>query len=156
MDALLIFLGILLLLAGIIGSFVPVLPGPPLAFLALLLQQFKAEAPYSLKFLLIWAGITIGVSVIDYVIPAYGTRVMGGSKYGIWGCFIGLFIGIWWAPFGLIAGPFLGAFIAELWYNNNSNKALKAAFGSFIGFVAGSLLKLICCVMMCYYFITVL
>jgi uncharacterized protein YqgC (DUF456 family) len=94
------------------------------------------------------------VSILDYVIPIYGTRKFGGTKYGVWGCTIGLFLGIFIPPWGLIIGPFAGALIGEVIGNNNSENALKAAMGSFIGFLFGTLLKLIACCMMMYYLIT--
>jgi len=146
-------MGGLLILGGIIGSIVPFLPGPPLAYVGLLLQQLRSDPPFTVKFLLIWAGITILVSVLDYFIPLYGTKKFGGSKYGMWGCTIGLFAGIFFPPWGIIAGPFLGAFVGEMIASNQSDQALRAALGSFIGFLFGTLLKLIACFMMGWYLI---
>jgi uncharacterized protein YqgC (DUF456 family) len=153
MDVVLLAVGVLLMIAGIAGCVLPFLPGPPLSFLALLIQQFQSAPPYSSKFLWIWAGITLAVTLLDYVIPVYGTRKYGGSRYGVWGCIIGLIFGLWFGPLGIIAGPFIGAFIGELIANNNTNHALRAAMGSFIGFIVGTLLKMIACFVMVYYFI---
>ncbi|MBA4057272.1 MAG: DUF456 domain-containing protein [Marivirga sp.] len=153
MATVLIIIGIILLLAGIAGCILPLLPGPPLCFLALLIQQLNDKPPFTTDFLLIWAGITIVVTILDYVIPLYGTRKFGGSKYGIWGCTIGLIAGFWLGPFGIIIGPFVGAFVGEIIANNDSATALKSAFGSFIGFLFGTLLKLVVCVTMCWYFV---
>jgi uncharacterized protein YqgC (DUF456 family) len=153
MDVVLLTVGVLLMIAGIAGCILPFLPGPPLSFLALLIQQLQTTAPYTSKFLWIWAGITVTVTLLDYVIPVYGTRKYGGSRYGIWGCIIGLIFGLWFGPFGIIAGPFIGAFIGELIANNNTDHALRAAMGSFIGFIVGTLLKMIACFVMVYYFI---
>jgi uncharacterized protein YqgC (DUF456 family) len=100
-----------------------------------------------------WAGITLVVTVMDYVIPVYGTRKFGGTRYGMWGCTIGLIAGVFFPPWGLIIGPFAGALVGELIGNNNSDKALKAALGSFVGFLFGTLLKLIACFVMFYYLI---
>lgn len=143
------------MLVGILGSILPLLPGPPLCFLALLIQQLRADAPFTPKFLWIWAGITIVVTGLDYIIPLYGTRKFGGSKYGIWGCTIGLLAGFWMGPLGIIIGPFAGAFIGEMIASNNSDHALKAAWGSFVGFLLGTLLKLVVCFVMAWYLIKV-
>jgi len=105
--------------------------------------------------MLIWAGIVLVVSVLDYLIPVYGTKKFGGTKYGMWGCMIGLIAGIWLGPWGIITGPFLGALLGELLANNHTG-AFKAALGSFIGFLFSTLLKLIACVMMAWYFIMAL
>jgi uncharacterized protein YqgC (DUF456 family) len=90
---------------------------------------------------------------MDYVIPLFGTKTFGGTKYGIWGCTIGLIAGFWMGPVGIIVGPFLGAFIGEVIYNNNTNQAFKAAWGSFLGFLFGTLLKLVTCLIMAWYLI---
>jgi len=93
------------------------------------------------------------VTLFDYYIPIYGTKKFGGTTYGVWGCTIGLVAGLWLGPIGIIIGPFAGAFIGEMIANNNSEKAFKAAMGSFIGFLAGTLLKLVVCLVMAYYFV---
>jgi len=155
MDILWIIVAALFLLAGIIGCILPFLPGPPLAYVGLLFIQLKSDPPFSLKFILIWAGIVLVVSVLDYLIPVYGTKKFGGTKYGMWGCMIGLIAGIWLGPWGIITGPFLGALLGELLANNHTG-AFKAALGSFIGFLFSTLLKLIACVMMAWYFIMAL
>lgn len=153
MDILWICLGVLLMVVGLAGSILPFLPGPPLCYLALLIQQLQSDPPFSTRFLLIWAGITVVVIGLDYVIPLYGTKRFGGTRYGMWGCVIGLIGGVWLGPFGLVIGPFLGALIGELIGNAQSDHALRAAFGSFVGFLFGTLLKLIVCFVMGWYFV---
>ena len=113
MDTLWVILGILAMIVGILGCVLPLLPGPPLGFLALLIQQLKADPPFTSKFLWIWAGVAVVVTALDYIIPLFGTKTFGGSKYGIWGCTIGWIAGFWMSPLGIIAGPFVGAFIGE-------------------------------------------
>ena len=140
------------MLVGLAGCILPFLPGPPLCYLALLVQQFQSSPPYSTNFLLLWAGITIVVTALDYVIPVYGTKRFGGTRYGMWGCVIGLVGGLWMGPIGLIIGPFAGAFIGELIGNAKSDHALKAAVGSFMGFLLGTLMKLVVCFVMGWYF----
>jgi uncharacterized protein len=152
-DTLLLTAGVILMLVGLAGCVLPFLPGPPLCYAALLIQQFQETPPYSTNFLVIWAIVTVVVTGLDYVIPIYGTRKYGGTKYGMWGCAIGLIVGIWLGPLGIILGPFVGAFIAELIANSNSEQALRAAWGSFVGFLLGTLLKLIACFVMIWYFI---
>lgn len=154
MDVFLLVSGVILMLAGLAGCILPFLPGPPLCYMALLIQQFQSTPPYSTDFLLIWAGITLVIVVLDYIIPVYGTKRFGGTKYGMWGCVIGLIGGLWMGPLGLIIGPFAGAFIGEIIGNAKSDHAIRAAFGSFVGFLLGTLLKLVACFVMGWYFIT--
>jgi uncharacterized protein len=153
MDVLWLVLGSLLMIVGLAGCVLPFLPGPPLCYVGLLIQQLQADPPYTTKFLLIWGVITVVITGLDYVIPVYGTKKFGGTKYGMWGCMIGLFAGLWFGPLGIIIGPFAGAFVGELMSNSSSDQAFKAAIGSFIGFLVGTLLKLVACFVMIWYFI---
>jgi hypothetical protein len=153
MDVLWLALGVILMLVGLAGCILPFLPGPPLCYIALLIQQLQSDPPYTTKFLLIWAGVTLLITALDYVIPIYGTKRFGGSKYGMWGCVVGLIGGLWMGPLGLIIGPFVGAFVGELIGNAKSDHAMRAALGSFVGFLLGTLLKLIACFVMGWYFI---
>lgn len=91
--------------------------------------------------------------IFDFLVPMWGTKKYGGSKYGIWGCAIGFLFAFWMGPLGVILGPLIGAFIGELIYQQNSQKALRAAKGAFIGFLFGSLLKFVSCLVMGYYLI---
>lgn len=153
MDALWLGLGVILMLVGLAGCILPFLPGPPLCYLALLIQQLQSTPPYSSDFLLLWAGIALVVTGLDYVIPLYGTKRFGGTRYGMWGCVVGLIGGLWLGPLGLIVGPFVGAFLGELIGNAQSDHAFRAAVGSFVGFLFGTLLKLVVCFIMGWYFI---
>lgn len=156
MDVFWLVLGIILLLAGLAGCLLPLLPGPPLAYMALLVLQLRTEPPFSLNFLLLWAVLVALVTLLDYIIPVYGTKKFGGTQAGVWGCTLGLLAGFWLGPLGIIIGPFVGAFVGEWLADRNSEKALRAAIGSFIGFLAGTVLKLVVCGVMTYYFILVL
>lgn len=153
MDALWLTLGVILMLAGIAGCILPLIPGPPLCFAALLIQQLQDDPPFTTRFLIIWALIALVVTGLDYVIPIYGTKKFGGTKYGMWGCIIGLVAGLWLGPVGIIVGPFVGALAGELIANRSSEQAMRAALGSFIGFLLGTLLKLIVCFVMVWYFV---
>ncbi|MES2573933.1 MAG: DUF456 domain-containing protein [Bacteroidota bacterium] len=157
MDLLLLIIGFGCVITGIFGSFLPVLPGPGLSWLGLALLYFTNAVPTNYWVLGITLLITILVSILDYVIPAKGTKRFGGSSYGIWGTNIGLIVGIFAPiPFGFIIGPFVGAFIGELLYDSNHQRALKAATGSFIGFLAGSFMKFVVCVVFLGLFLTII
>lgn len=109
----------------------------------------------SLTLLMVMLGVTIAVTVLDYLIPAYFTKLTGGTKAAAWGATIGLFAGAFIIPpMGMIMGSFLGAFLAEILYSDKTSaEALKSAFGSFVGFLAGTGIKLIACGVMMYYII---
>ncbi|MDM1406300.1 DUF456 domain-containing protein [Myroides sp. DF42-4-2] len=145
MDYFLLILGFLLLIGGIIGSVLPALPGPPVSWLGILCLSFVEGMEISS--LALWGSlvVTVVISVLDYVIPAQGTKRFGGSTYGVWGTNIGLVLGlITPIPLGFIIGPFLGALIGELLYDSRDiSRALKAAIGSFIGFLASTFLKVV-------------
>ena len=153
MDYVLIALGVVFMISGILGCVLPVIPGPPLSYIGLLFLHLTERYQFSTRFLVIWVVITAVVYALDYIIPAWGTKKFGGSKRGVWGSIIGLVIGLFFfPPFGIILGPFLGAVIGELTAGKDSGAALKSGFGSFIGFLAGTLLKLITSGMMTWYF----
>jgi hypothetical protein len=154
MDIVLIGFGIILMITGIIGCVLPFLPGPPLNYTGLLLLHFTDRYHFSNEFLVLWAIITAVVYGMDLVIPVWGTKKFGGSKYGIWGSVTGLLAGfLFFSPFGIIIGSFVGAVIGELFAGKDSGAALKSGFGSFAGFVAGTVLKLIASGMMTWYFV---
>jgi uncharacterized protein len=153
MDYLLIGLGILFIVGGILGCVLPLLPGPPLSYIGLLLLHFTEKHHFSTQFLLIWAVVTIIVYLLDYAIPVWGTKRFGGSRRGMWGSVIGLVVGLFFfPPFGIIVGPFLGAVVGELTAGKNSGAALRSGFGSFIGFLLGTLMKLIASGLMAWHF----
>ena len=152
METIIIILGALLILAGLLGSFLPVLPGPPISYVGLLLLQLTSTPPFSVQFLIIWALIVIAIMLLDNVVPAWGARKYGGSPYGVWGSILGLIAGFFFPPLGIIIGPIVGAFIGEMAGGKTSDQALKAAWGSFVGFLAGTLMKVIASGMMGYYF----
>jgi len=148
MDLILIIIGFLMMILGILGSFMPVLPGPSLSWLGLVLLYLTKAVPINYWVLGCTLLIAVLISILDYVIPSKGTKKSGGSSYGIWGTNIGLIVGIFAPiPFGFIIGPFVGAFIGEMLYDKNHNRAFKAATGSFIGFLASSFIKFVVCMM---------
>ncbi|MEI6139301.1 MAG: DUF456 domain-containing protein [Mariniphaga sp.] len=155
MDIFLIILGSLLMILGIFGCFLPVLPGPPLSYLALIAIHFTEKVEFSVSFLIWWGIVTVLISVLDYFIPIWGAKTFGGSKAGVRGSIAGLILGLFFPPFGLILGPFVGAVVGEMIAGNKQN-ALRSGFGSFIGFLAGSFAKLIVCLIMLFFFIKAL
>lgn len=153
MDIALIIIGSILIVIGILGSVLPVLPGPPISYVGLLLLHFTEKHQFSTRFLIIWAIITIIVIVLDYIIPVWGTKKFGGSKRGVWGSIIGLCVGVFFLPpIGIIIGPFAGAVIGELTAGKQSSEAFKSGFGSFIGFLFGTILKLTASGLIAWYF----
>jgi uncharacterized protein YqgC (DUF456 family) len=115
MDYILLLVGLFLMILGVVGSFLPVLPGTPLSWLGLVLLYFTDAIPANYLIIVGTLIITIFISVLDYLIPAQGTKRFGGSKYGVWGTNIGLIVGILAPiPFGFIIGPFVGAFVGDL------------------------------------------
>ena len=153
MDTTLIIVGGLLMILGILGNVLPFLPGTPICYLGLLVQQFRTIKPFSTTFMVLWAIVVLVVIILDYLTPIYGTKKFGGSKYGIWGCTLGFLAAFWMGPIGIIIGPFIGAFIGELIAGQESKLALRAAVGSFAGFLFGTMIKLIVSAVMAWYFL---
>jgi hypothetical protein len=145
MDLVFIVGGLLLMLIGIIGSILPVLPGVPISWLGLLTLHFAPSVPFDSLFLTVTGIVALIIYVLDYIIPAMGTKKFGGSKAGMWGTTIGLIVGLFAPiPFGVLIGPFVGAWIGESLVNKTERpQALKAAFGSFLGFLGSTFMKFI-------------
>ena len=146
-------IAVIIALVGIVGCFVPVIAGPPLSFGALLLLYFFGNGEMSLQFLLIWLGITIVVTALDYIVPAKFTRLTGGSKAAGRGSMVGLVAGlIFFPPWGMLVGAFLGALAAEVLINRSTiADSVKPALGSFLGFFVGTFIKLVACILMLWY-----
>ena len=148
MDIFLLIIAALLILVGIIGCIVPGLPGVPLAYAGLWIAQATERIDFSWQMLLVWGIVTIVVSILDYVVPAWGTKQFGGTKYGVWGSTIGVFAGMFFGALGVIIGPLVGAVLGELIGGKEVAEALRAGWGSFIGLPFGTILKLVCCGLM--------
>jgi uncharacterized protein YqgC (DUF456 family) len=161
-PAFIITIGVILLLIGLVSCVLPPLPGPPIAFLALLLAYFGLDKHDALP---PWLLITLGflavlISIVDSFIPVWSTKKFGGTKAGIRGSFIGILVGIFFLPLGgwsILLCPFLGAIIGELISGQPVNVAFKSGIASFIGFLLTSGIKIILVVIMCiFYFKAVL
>ncbi|PCJ98051.1 MAG: hypothetical protein COA50_03755 [Flavobacteriaceae bacterium] len=142
MDIALLIIGFILMFVGILGSFLPILPGPPISWLGLFLLFLTESVPDDWWVLGPTLAVAILVFALDYIIPAIGTKKFGGTKAGMIGATIGLILGILAPiPGGIIIGPFFGAFIGELSNKADNKTAAKAAFGSLLGFLTGAFLK---------------
>lgn len=155
--SIIITIGIILLVIGLVSCVLPPLPGPPIAYSALLLAYFALDKTNDLPFwvLVVYGVLLVIITIVDYLLPVWSTKKFGGTKAGVRGCFIGILIGILLSPFGgfsIILCPFLGAIIGELIDGQNLETAVKSGIGSFIGFLLTSGLKIILVLMICYHF----
>ena len=134
-----------LLLAGLIGTVLPVLPGPPIAWAGLLAAHFSSYSQIEIWILIATGIAAVFVTVIDNIFPSVMTKKAGGSKAATLGCTIGLIVSFFLGPIFILIAPFAGAFIGEMIHDSSDAKrALKAAFGAFKGFLLGTGLKIIC------------
>lgn len=146
MDILLIILGILCLIGGLAGCILPMLPGPPVAYVGLILLHLTDGVNLSTTELLIGLLIVVVVQVLDYIIPMLGTKYSGGGgKWANRGTLIGTLLGMFFLPWGIIIGPFVGAFMGATKDGMDNTQALKAGFGSLLGFLFGTVLKFVVC-----------
>lgn len=163
MSTIIIILAVVAGIIGIAGSILPGLPGPPVSWLGLMILYFWGNGtngdgePISLAFLLIWLAVTVIVCLIDYVVPAYFTKVTGGSKVAGRGAIVGLILGMFFAPVGILLGTLLGAFLAEFLISRKDGwQSIKSALGALLGFLFGTGIKLIASGLMMYYIIVFL
>jgi len=164
MDFIWIIVGIVLILVGIAGAIIPGIPGPIVSFIGLLVLQLRTNPAFSEELLVIMGLIAAAVTFLDYVVPIWGTKKFGGTKMGVRGSIVGLIVGIIGLPllgivigpfglFGIILGPFVGAYIGESMAGTDSRSAMRSAVGSFIGFIAGTFMKLVYSLVVAYYFV---
>lgn len=145
MDIFLLVVAFLFLALSFVGSIIPGLPGVPLAFIGLLIAQATERVDFSWQVLLIYGIVTVVVQVLDYIVPAWGTKKYGGTKWGVIGSIIGVFAGMGFGFVGVIVGPLVGAVLGELLQGKALQEAVKAGWGSFIGILFGVIIKLISC-----------
>ena len=154
MQLILAIIAGILLAVGFLGTFVPVLPGAPLAWAGLLLAFFSDYCEISIKGLVITGIFAVLVSVLDNILPISMTKKFGGSKAAVTGSTIGLIAGFFIGPAGIILGPFIGAMIGELIHNHGDfHGVFKAGCGAFAGFITGTGLKMICVISFIWYYI---
>ena len=136
--------------AGIVGCFIPVVPGPLLSYCGVLCL-LSTDAPPSITALVVFGAATILVSVLDYVIPMVGAKYFNCSKIGVLGVAVGTIAGLFFFPLGLVLGPFLGAFVVELIVKKSVADAALGGIGALLGFLASALVKMLLCAGMLTY-----
>ena len=153
MDIALAILGGLLIIGGLAGCILPIIPGPPFSYVGIILLHITKYADFSARFLIFYAFLALLVTVLDYIVPVWGTKRYGGTKAGTWGATIGMLLGLFFfPPFGIIFGPLAGAIIGETIRGANSQESFRAGMGSFFGFLVGVGLKLIVSGLMAFYY----
>jgi len=156
-DTLLIVLGALCLLAGLAGCLLPVLPGPPLAYVGLLLLHLTDQVDVPRAHLLAGLVLVAIVWALDLIIPAIGAKRWGGTRWGICGCFAGAIIGVFIVPpIGFVLGSFLGAIVGELLGGKQGADAFLAGIGTLMGFLLGTVIKIALCGVFIYWFVAAL
>lgn len=145
MDIFLIILAGIFIVISIIGSIVPGLPGPPIGMIGVILLHITDKVDISLTTLIVCAVLTILVSILDYYLPIYSTKKIGGSKYAVRGSIIGMVVGFVFTPIGVILGTFLGAVIGELLNGSDMVNSLKIGSVTFLGTILGLGIKLMLC-----------
>ena len=149
MDILIMVLAIILMVGGIAGCVLPILPGAPLAYAGLLLLHFTGLAHFSTAQIIVWLIVVVVLQVVDYITPLLGSKYSGGTSFGNRGCVAGTLLGLFFMPWGIILGPFLGAVAGEMMGGSDFPHAVRAGIGTLIGFLLGTLLKVI----VCFYFL---
>lgn len=153
MEIFLIVVAAILIIAAILGCFLPVIPGPPMGYIGILILHFTDSVNLSNAVLIGLLIATIIVQLSDYFLPIWFTKKFGGSKFGIVGSTLGLIAGLFFPPVGIIVGPIIGAILGELASGKIFKEACKSGLGSFIGFITTTGAKLIVCFVFLYYYV---
>jgi len=140
-------LAVVCVLLGLAGCILPALPGPPLSWVGLFIvwaaRGFEPES-FGATAALVLLGVTVVVTVLDFFAPMIGAKRYGASRWGVWGSVVGLLVGmIWFPPFGMIAGTFVGALLGETAHGRTTRQSLRAAWGVFVGTMLGIVVKLV-------------
>ena len=156
MDLIILVIGVVLMLIGLVGCFVPVIPGPPICYVSLLVIHFFSNYTLADDFLINWAIIMTAITVLDIWLQIYGVKRFGGKKMAIRGTTIGLVLGLFIPPFGFVVGPFIGAFVGAYLESTDKDfvQVTKIAFGSLIGLLSGVVLKVVVCGVMIFQLFT--
>ena len=153
-----LIIAIVLFIAGLLGTVLPILPGAALIYGGMLIYGLMTDfATLDFTFFLIQGIVFAFIFLVDYWATAAGTRRFGGSKQAGWGAAIGMIVGIFFGPFGIVAGPFLGAVLAELLLRKTQlSQAIRVGFGTLVGLLGGTIIKLgVEIIMIIYFFIKI-
>ena len=144
MEIVILIIAFFLMLIGFVGAVLPIIPGPLITYSGLLFLHFFSDSiDFSSSELMLYTLLTIIVFSSDFILQFIGVKKFGGEKYSIYGTMIGIILGLFFTPIGLIIGPFLGAFIGALMDNKKHNEAFGIAFGALIGFIFGTFIKIV-------------
>lgn len=154
METTALILTIVLFIVGLVGTILPVLPGPILVYGGMLLYGYMTEfATLDAHFFLLQTLVLVLIFSVDFLASAVGTRRFNGSKQAAWGAIIGTILGlIFLGPLGIVIGPFLGAVMIELLRGIEINQAIRVGFGTLVGILGGTVLKLFAEILMIIYF----
>ncbi|HHT33690.1 MAG TPA: DUF456 domain-containing protein [Bacteroidales bacterium] len=157
-DIIGIIFAVLLLVVGAIGTVAPVIPGVPLSWGGLLLLKIlpSTQDEISWTAIILLGILTVVITLLDNILPVWGTKKMGGNKKVVWGATIGLLVGFFLGPWGIIFGPFAGAFAGGILSGTKFLHAVKHATGAFLGYITGLVLKLITVGLILFFFLRVL
>lgn len=143
-------LALLLMLVGVLGVFLPALPGIPLMYagmvVAAAIDDFQRIGWVSLAVL---GFLTVLAVVIEFAASALGAKQFGASKRAVWGALAGTVIGLFFGLPGLLFGPFLGALFGELSVHGRLDQASRVGVATWLGLIFGTLVKIaIACAML--------
>lgn len=157
-DPVFVIIAVILVFVGAVGTIAPVLPGVPLCWAGLLVLKFAPSVSGNISWttIVVLGVLTAAVTVLDNILPVWGTRKMGGGKKVVWGATLGLVAGFFFGPLGIIFGPFVGALLGALLSGNKVVPAAKQASGAFLGYIAGLVIKLINVGLILFFFVKVL
>ena len=134
---------LMLFLTGLLGSVIPVLPGPPLVFLGIFIYAWHTEFEIiSWGWLGFFAGLTgVGV-IIDYVFSTLAPRKVKASWWAVLGAVVGLCVGVFFSLPGIVLGPLAGAILFEWIHTRRMDRSMMAGISTVIGLIAGTAVKL--------------
>lgn len=136
-------LAVILVLVGVAGVILPALPGLPLVFAGMLLAAWAGDFQQIGWVTLVVLGLLTLLSIAaDLFATMVGAQRVGASKKALLGTVIGTFAGLFFMPVGLLAGPFIGALLGELWHSREIGQAAKVGLGTWLGILLGTVLKL--------------
>ena len=142
METLIIIISVILFVLSIIGCFNPIFPGPPAAYLSILILHFFTSYSFGINILIFLTFFLIFITVLDYWMQIKGVKYFGGGKYAERGVLIGIIFGLFFSPIGIIIGPLLGSFLGAKLEKNDFVSSLKISVGALIGFFGGVIAKL--------------